>query len=48
MILLDMQTEKSICGEIFPTLDTPIHMGLAIMDLVVCVRGERERLSVRW
>lgn len=35
MALFNMQVQKSLRGEILPTLDAPIHMSLTVMYLVI-------------
>jgi hypothetical protein len=47
MVLLDMYVEKMTGGEVLAALGTAVDMGLKIMDLVILVRCERERLAVR-
>ena len=47
MVLLDMQIQEPTRGKIPPTLNTPIHMSLTIMNLIIRIRGKRERLPMR-
>lgn len=47
MVLLDVYVEQMTSGEVLATLGTTVDMGLEIMDLVILVGCERERLGVR-
>lgn len=47
MVLLDVYVEQMASREVLAALGTAVDMGLKIMDLVVVVGGERERLAVR-
>lgn len=46
MILFNMKFQKMRRGKIPPALNTAVDMRLEIMDLVVFVRGEGERVPV--
>lgn len=48
MILLDMQIQEEICGEVLPALRTSVDVGLLVVDLVFVIGSKRERFSVRW
>jgi hypothetical protein len=47
MVLLDVQIEQMTRGEVLAALRTAIHMRLKVMDLVIFIGRERERLAVR-
>lgn len=47
MIFLNVQIQKQIRREILRTLNTPVHMRLPIMNLIIRIRSKRDCLPVR-
>ena len=47
VLLLNVDTEQVIRGKVLAALETAIRMGLVVVRLVVRIRPERQRLSVR-